>query len=117
MRANRVGFRRNRAQLRPQGLDVGVDGAVAAAERIAPHAVHQLRARQHRAGALEQCRKEAVLVASQVQEPPAITDTVAIGIVLETRHVCRLAGGGCAPASQHDAHARTSSRGENGFAT
>ena len=60
------------AQLRTQGLDMGIDGAVAAVQRVGPHPVHQLRARQHRAGALQQRFEQAVFVTGEIERAPLV---------------------------------------------
>ena len=73
----------DRAQLRAQRLDVRIDGAVAALQRIAPDAVHQLRARQHGAGPLQQRGQQAVFVAREVEPAPAVADAMAFGVVRE----------------------------------
>src|SRR3546814_6049999 len=65
MGVDRVFAGRQRVQLGAQGLDVGVDGAVAAFQRIAPDPVHQLRPRQHRSGTRKQRGEQAVLVRSE----------------------------------------------------
>ena len=60
-----------------------VDRAVAAVQRIAPDAIHQLRARQHRARPRQQRRQHAVLVAGQVERLAAIAHALAFGIQFE----------------------------------
>src|SRR4249919_1561426 len=81
MRADRIGGGIHGVQLRAQGLHVRVYGAVAAVERIAPHAIHELRAREHGTRALQQRGEQAVFVAREVEPLAAVTDAVTVGVV------------------------------------
>ncbi len=95
---------------------MGVDGAVAAVQRLAPHPVHQLRARQHRAGALQQRCQQAVFVAGEVEQLPAVADALAFGVLLERADALPARRGGLRRRRSATRTRATSSRGENGLA-
>ena len=89
MGADRVRLRIHGVQLGAQRLDVRVDCPVAAVQRVAPDAVHQLRAAQHRAGPLQERGEQAVFVARQVEPAAAVADAMAVGVVFEAAVVRR----------------------------
>ena len=113
MRADRIGVGSNSCSFARSVLTCVSTVRSPLSQRIAPHAVHQLRAREHRAGALQQRGEQAVFVAREVEPAPAAADAMAFGVVLEP---VAGAGSACgAHAPQHRAHARHQLARREGF--